>query len=182
MFSPPSPLGAGDGSDLAWLDLRAEETSRNYWKMRDDFAGSIAAPAGRTNADLLELFDGLEEAQRTAFEAKRARDDAYAAVELALEPSPMTFASLAERDAWYDRMRDQWIEATARIDAARAAFDSTPQLVLPDDATPEQMLAIMDADEVHANRRDELLLEWDRAEKDQAAAAAVLRRLEMDDE
>ena len=83
-----------------------------------------------------------------------------------------TFASPAERRAWIDLMRDGWSDALHRRDDAIAELSGLPeQTPLPADRSSEHALAIIEADEPFADRRIDLILAAEAAQKDMEGTA-----------
>lgn len=186
-----SALGEGDASDLAWLDVRAETTSREHFeamaevrRRTDEAQAAIGRGEPMPGADdIPALMERLDTTLTAAVAAKTARDDAYAAQESLLEPPPQTFASPAERRAWIDLMRDEGSDALHRRDDAMAELRDLPeQAPLPADMSSEQALAIMEADEPFADRRIDLILAAEAAQKDIVRAAAALLSVETEDD
>lgn len=182
-----SALGSGDSSDLAWARLRYAEIWRTSAELRAELDAGLEALKTshdpELGAALTERMQAYMTLQRDLIAAKNAVDDAYALTESLLPaPAAEEFATPAERDAWVSMMRSQAIEATERHQALREEFDA-----LPADETLEKLaaatsdaerLSVLDDADPLSERRIDLILGLEQAEKDVAAALAALDRLD----
>jgi len=181
------PLGAGDASDLAWLDLRADETARHYYELRAELEAQNevlqAAQADGTASqgmrdEWLVRFESVNTAQTAALEAKKARDDAYTAQEALLPPPAEPAMSVEERAEWIGRLRADAADALIRLDAAQSELAEMHIDPAPDYSalTDEELSAALDAALPVTERRIALINDGEQAEKDLKAAVAALHR------
>lgn len=114
----------------------------------------------------------------TARLAKQARDDAYTAQDLLLEPPAPTFESIDEAMEWIHLMYEHMGDAVERCEAAKLELDSLLDLYEQSlTAEGDERLRLLDEAEQTLDRRIDLVLKAEQARKDYDAAKAAVDRI-----